>query len=373
MGESDSIHAATFYIGAPENTWQNNVAGGSEVYGYLFETNSQAIVTLFDGNVAHSNIEAGIGANGYAPSSASTLSSTRSFRNAGKGFQLNTASNLILEGGSLSDNRMSVEVRTSTDITVKDINVIGQSSIYKNMAVLVSGTPDLCSGYSTGPSVSGLGVYPDGTTLIVENVYFSGFTDSSGCQPSAGDTAAITIMLSALGGGHSFSSTVNIVSAIFEELSDPDDEIKMCLATSSGIYNVQIFDSAGSLNPDNSGAGTVISEDMICSSTLIDMPGSCAKYCVGTVSEGSGPSSSTNSTEAPPAVPPQETTCLSNGNFEGSDLTPWQALPVNAVQAELVPGIGDEGTAVLLNDRTHQSRGGIYQNIDSLCLEVDSW
>ena len=402
--ETDSTEVATFYIASPGNSWIGNVAAGSENFGFHFRLKQAATgdyagdyptlvpyrigIVEFESNVVHSSFFMGIKTFpvGYNPISPQTFSNTRVFRNRGQGIWIVGSRNLILDGGVVADNRYGIESYKSDSITIRNFEIIGQTDLYRSLSATVAGTPKICTGFSNGPSVAGIRVHPNKRMytpgVTIENTYFSGFTTASGCEPSKDDTAALAFVHTDWTMTASFTTTVTLTDLSFEDGSTSANEVKLCTVEAAGVYDIIIADTNGSLNPSGTEPGTIISLDVTCDgTTTLEMPGSCAKYCVGGTAPGGLALSSTGTgalVRDPSAIPDEvaNSLCIENGSFETSssnDISPWYAAPHQKATGITALGYGGTGLSGLAKDRTHQARGGLYQVFRTNCLTANEW
>jgi hypothetical protein len=193
--ESDNF-VSTFWITNPLNSYQGNVAAGSEMIGYWFEplkrgqlkdlfphlTPDKDPLTLFQGNVAHSNDHRGIQTypTGYEPRTkgSAIFDGIKSYRNAGAGLFFHISRNIIVRDAIIADNKeIGIDIDRADAIQIIDTLIVGESISY---------------GYSVDNQDSGSvchfdGVYgidlhtwknnPDEEGITLQRVRFRGYSD----------------------------------------------------------------------------------------------------------------------------------------------------------------------------------------------------
>jgi G8 domain len=193
-GDETDGEPATFWITNPTNSWIGNVAAGSEHSGYWFEpklrgTRASAFPGLdpqtapliaFQDNVAHSNMAGrlvsfieglsqskrvciaesesklifrillnGQGAirmyvPGYFPTSLTSFSGLKIYRNDAVGMFIHRCENILLENSLFADNNIGVDHDRSEGIVMRNLKVIGQSPLYEALMARQPGVKPVC-------------------------------------------------------------------------------------------------------------------------------------------------------------------------------------------------------------------------------------
>jgi len=382
---TDQTSCATFYIGHPGSTFTGNVAAGSEREGFSFVPH-ESDVFEFTGNVAHSNSLHGVKSQ-FKPLAVNTWTNTKVYRNLGMGIFFHQSRNIVLDGGIIADNRVGIDIWTADGITVSNMQVIGHSEGFRNIAEAVPSTVMHCSTAAASP-VYGVRIHPNswsefGDATKINNVIFSDFVATTGCNPSS---AAIVFNTNNISPS-TYTATTEVIGSTFDISSTPGDEISLCDVFTEELFDVVVIDD-GSLNPVNDVAGIVVTNN----STVPDMGacapmvGSCAQYCIPLESAGVGvpatngavpvepepepepetPGSGATPVNAPPSSN-TPTTCIQNGGFD-DDLDHWKT---SLAELAMVPGTS--GYGVKATKRKHQMRAGASQEIDTSCLTQGYW
>lgn len=288
---------AVFLIKNPDNTYEGNIAAGSQDSGYYFETDATVIgdstgaytanpstipVKSFTNNAAHSNMGEGLKfiSTGYNPTTASVISNFRAYRNRGSGVALQNTKNINLENVIVADNSIGINIILSESIKVSNARVEGYSESFKDKAD-AQGLARFCWGQS-GP-LYGVSIHPNtqnvhGVGATLEDVTFSRFRDDLGCIGSAG------IVIGDDAEDKTFSATTNFVRVgLAEDADENDNLISACAATNAVIHDVKINDD-GSLNPDGTGPGYIVSDNAVMTSIAgicAPIEGTCLQYCYG--------------------------------------------------------------------------------------------
>lgn len=133
--ETDDL-ASTFWISNPNNSFKNNVVGGSHSQAYWFETQTtetvSAPVTLFEGNEAHSSSFRVFTTYkpGWQPNQPTTIKNLKLFRNSGLGAFLHNTKNLVFDGGLFADNGLaSISIVRGDDIVFKNADFYGHTGL----------------------------------------------------------------------------------------------------------------------------------------------------------------------------------------------------------------------------------------------------
>jgi len=305
-GASDGT-PATFYITNSANSFQGNVAAGSRSSGYWFEMNTavtgeslndaDATITslnpslnalsLFEGNIAHSNTQHGIKIypTGFNSAQSNFLTNTKSYRNKLFGIYLYNGNNISVHGGVFADNLIGIDVNLSDNVVVKDLSIHGYSPEFRASAAKSGTTNVHCVHKSSG--LTGLRLHPNlrstsGSGTSVDSVTFDDFSNSMGCWYNN----AIVMNKIPISATQTANSTFhNIKLGTNLEF---DQIFSTCDLGNAGLVDVSIADS-GSLNPlpTVSSPGVIVSDVSGMTTPYAQcnpMPGtSCAQYCSGSV------------------------------------------------------------------------------------------
>jgi len=381
-GQTDNF-ASTFHIAHPSNTFVGNHAAGSESNGIWFNLpllQSTLDISTFENNTLHSN-KVGIKTYPFGLLSAKTTKWTniKSYR-SDTGISFLKSANIILDDAVLADNRISVDIWQADDISVLNSKITGYSSSFMGAVAGVKDTEVHCKSETSTP-ITGIRLHHNalnedsgGTTLT--NIAFSGFAPDSGCNP-ASTGLSMNVLAPVIS---SYSTSTTFSELTFDGLPpQPKNQVSLCATHFKNVMNVYMVDADGSLNPDGSGAGLIVSSDpsMTNSGTCFVLQGSCAKYCtdvdmsllgVKTDSPTTTPPTIENLDNTPTLSPVsfEPGLCLLNGNFENSERN-WYVLAANMAVVQ------DGSKAMKIFNRRHQSRGGIWQDINTTCLVLDQW
>jgi len=382
---------ATFSIGHPTNTFTGNVAAGSERIGFDFLQHESDVVSFTD-NVSHSNSFIGVRSI-LRPLTVNTWTNIKVYRNLAIGILFHQSQNILLDGGMIADNRIGIDVWTADSITISGMKVIGSSEPFRKIAEVVPSTEIHCSSAAASP-VYGVRIHPnawitdvEGGGTKIENVSFSDFTESTGCNPLSTAIVFNTLSVSP----STYTTNTQVIGLTFDTSSTSTDEISLCDAFTAELYDIYVTDD-GSLNPYNDEPGIVISNNSTVTDpgSCLPMVGSCAQYCIpsggsgvatvpgsepanagaGATTPGSAPANAGAGATVPgsePTVTPSD--CILNGDMS-DNFEHWQASMSNL---ELVIGAGDSGYALEASGRTHQMRAGPSQKINPTCLTEGYW
>jgi hypothetical protein len=185
---------ATFWITNPRNTYEGNVAAGSEKIGFWFEPLKRGVLkdnfphlmpdkdplTKFEGNVAHSNGFKGITTypTGYEPREMgdAVFDNIKSYRNNGPGIFFHITRNIIVQNSLIADNKeIGIDIDRADAIKIINTEIVGQSNSY-GAIVKTQDAKEVCN----FGSVFGIDLHTwknnaDETGITVQNVRFSGF------------------------------------------------------------------------------------------------------------------------------------------------------------------------------------------------------
>eukprot|EP00591_Stephanopyxis_turris_P010685 CAMPEP_0195530994 /NCGR_PEP_ID=MMETSP0794_2-20130614/34107_1 /TAXON_ID=515487 /ORGANISM="Stephanopyxis turris, Strain CCMP 815" /LENGTH=1734 /DNA_ID=CAMNT_0040662623 /DNA_START=145 /DNA_END=5349 /DNA_ORIENTATION=- len=292
---SSDLFPATFYSASPPNTWESNVAAGSDNAGFWFEllehvagpsealhpdTNpSHLAIGSFSNNVIHSNNAHGLTfyPNGYYPDTTVTISNTRAYRNVEDGVLLQNVHKISVDSGLFADNRIQVEIeKGSEDISVKNAKLIGLSNTFK--AQVNSNVMSHCPAYR---GILGLQFHSftkdrGSKGFALENLSFANFdSDASGCEGSM----AVAID-DETRGGH-FDAYTSLKSITYP--TDAPKAVNLCNLDTNGVKDVMIEDLTGDSDPTGSNTpGFIVSNDAQVVALLTgctEIVGACAQYC----------------------------------------------------------------------------------------------
>jgi hypothetical protein len=97
----------------------------------------KAPLTLFQGNIAHSNNKHGVKTypgDGYKPEGdPADFIDTKSYRNAGNGFFIHNSENIKIQGGLFADNRVQVNIDRSPTCAIDGARIVGYSDEYRTI------------------------------------------------------------------------------------------------------------------------------------------------------------------------------------------------------------------------------------------------
>ena len=380
-GEKD-YESSTFYITNPGNSFTGNCAAGSQKNGFWFdvdESKSGLDFAVFEDNISHSNSAIGFKTYpvGLKPNSVASWVNTKAYRNVIHGIIFHLSRNIKLDGGIVSDNRIGIDVWQADNISISNVVVKGYSSAFKAIAEGVAGTEKRCSGPDS-PPLSGIRLHPNalseghGGTTITDTV-FSGFVESTGCNPSSTAISFNAINFA----DPSYTTTTDISGITFELSGTSQDEISLCAAHNANMLDIYVNDLDGSLNPNGIGeSGLIVSNTvaMTSSGSCSSLPGSCAQYCTGVdMEELLGAETASPTASMSPTTSPMPSSsfdsCLINGNFE-NNLDNWSPI---ASALSIIDGYGASSNALKAYSRSHQGRGGPWQDISTACLVENQW
>lgn len=210
--ESDAV-PATFWLHSPANTVEDNVAAGSQGYGFFFETDSfdPTPWTSFRGNVAHSNQESGFWQDiRPRPEPESVYEDLTAYKNRRYGFWHRSYGNSRIVGARMADNQAGFyfasegfQFYLGDYFTGENPTGISTTLLQESLVVgetLNTGTPTTCEELAVGRSLPQIGPnhpssllpawhaltgveYYDGL-IGVENTVFAEFRDKSVPTPN---------------------------------------------------------------------------------------------------------------------------------------------------------------------------------------------
>lgn len=377
--DSSLTEFATFYIGHPSNKFTGNVAAGSQRNGFYVHSREEDMLSFID-NVAHSNSQYGIKSL-YKPLNINTWSNTKVYRNMDKGILFRESRNILFDGGVIADNRIGIDIWGTNGITISGIKIMGFSEAFKNIAEVVPSTWTHCPDVAPMP-IYGIRLHVNGMSTInsegtkIENATFSGFVESTGCNPSS----SAMIFNSLASNPSAYTTTTKVSQTSFDETSTSRDVITLCETFTEGLFDVYVTDD-GSLNPLGDESGLVISNNstLDIAGSCTPMHGSCAQYCLlKTSGENSAPAAgppvqtpsvSTNSSGLDSSVNKTSVGCITNGDFENG-IDGWEAS--HSSPLVIVEGI-DGTNALKAAGRAHQVRGGPSQEFSPDCFTDGDW
>jgi len=370
---TSETRSATFYIGHPANNFIGNVAAGSEHTGFFLQKHESDMISFSD-NVSHSNKQYGLRSE-YIPLNVNTWNNTKVYRNQLHGILFLKSRNIFLNGGVIADNARGIDIWTSDGITISGMKVMGFSESFKSIAEVVPGTIIHCHAV-TGPLVIGVRVHPNAMSMVntvgtkIDNVTFSGFDESTGCNPSSTAITFNSLTLST----KIYTTTVEVSRTTFDVTTGTSrNEISLCDTFTERLFDVYVMDD-GSLNPSGVQSGIVVSNNSSLPSlgTCSPMSGSCAQYCIPDTTDVDPADPLNPADPLDPADPEDplnpDAQCITNGDFtNGSDS--WKALNSNTMS--LTEGF--DGSGLKVNGRVHQVRAGPAQEFDPSCLTYGQW
>lgn len=227
-GEETDDRPSTFWMTNPTNSWEGNVAAGSQDNGFWLELRSsvrgpeadlypdfnprKAPLTLFKDNVAHSNrnvsyslhsgiiklmtsststltlysslhFQKGIRTypQGFEPPGEAMFVGCRSYRNEEDGVFFHNSKDLSVIGGVYADNREQLDFDRAEYITLRDAEVIGVSPEFRKL-LQTQNVGRVCR-YDkvVGVQLHTFTRHSRGIGASLQNVRFSGFVDT-GCD-----------------------------------------------------------------------------------------------------------------------------------------------------------------------------------------------
>jgi hypothetical protein len=262
--ETDDV-PSSYWITNPENTFIGNVAAGSEHSGFWFEMSfsvrgpsaemsmydgynpREKPLTLFQGNIAHSNNEHGIktypGAGYFPTGDAAVFKDCQSFRNAGNGVFIHNSGNIKIEGGLFADNRVQVDLDRSPSCTVDGAGIVGYSNEFRQIRETTRSRGHCPSDWP----IRGIelhsywagGTKNNGSSVV--NTSFEGFGDT-GC------TNSVAILVDEENKGY-FDVRTEVQNLTFDAASKP---LSNCVNSQygtqiSGLDNFVLRDNDGSI------------------------------------------------------------------------------------------------------------------------------
>lgn len=288
---------STFWITNPQNSFENNVAAGSEGSGYWFELKtrvrgpssalhpgvnpSKLPLLSFVGNVAHSNgsgLKTYPGA-GYNPEEEAAFVDSKMYRNRFNGMFFHNSGFFLVQGGTFSDNQVGVNVDRAHSLRIIGSKFIG---ITPSFAALLSSSGKVghCSNtmmMNTPNPVIGVELHSqrnggtEVTGVVLEDVSFAHFGEDQ-CP----GTSALSV--DARENFGYFDPRHSVKGLIFD---DDSSKINLCKAVANGI-NVAIEDKDASIS---SSAGYIVSNNSnmtTFSSCMAVSDVSCASICTNT-------------------------------------------------------------------------------------------
>lgn len=301
LSESD-MFPATYWMSNPQNFFLGNVAAGGEDTGFWYEflstvrgtstkldptydiNPSEDLFGYHRKNAMHSYHGDGfkLYPNGYFPHERAIFEEVLSFRNVGDGILLHNSANLGLDGCIVADNRVQVEIdKQADDVTLTNSLIIGYSPLYQ-LEVEAARRKSHCPAYRplVGVQLHSFLRYRDSKGYLLSNVTFEDFGEEIGC---VGSTAIE--MDPQVRDGH-FDAYSSFENLTFQEGAPMGEKFNMCSLEANPLFLHDLFikDATGDLNPTGSGEpGYVVSNSTLMksfNSNCMDMPGSCAMYCL---------------------------------------------------------------------------------------------
>jgi len=311
-GRETDNEPSTFWATSATNSWEGNVAAGSEGSGFWFElrlrvrgpSKSFAPSDLmpfrgklisFRDNVAHSNRDHGIRTypNGWVPDEQAIFFNSRSYRNYQAGVFIHNSRDMAVLGGVFADNRRSIDFDRAEKMELRNVDIIGYSDEYKKI-VQTEQFKDT-TGKRCPPHVKLVGIdmhtftRKDHTAPWIDfgaqisNVSLSGFVDT-GCENGKG--------------AYALNFEEQVESKMFDyfvtlqniQIENKANWIDFCSAEKEGVTDIFVIDSDSSLKPSSvsfEGTSSLISrtEEMsafIDKSKCTDVDEHCYSYCPDT-------------------------------------------------------------------------------------------
>jgi hypothetical protein len=368
-GTSDN-QAATFFISNPSNSWIDNVAGGSNAYGFWFQlqvTTMKNPVTEFSGNTIHSSYLVGLKTfpQGLTPISPTTWTNSTIYRNRGHGIFLHNTKDVTLDGFLLADNKLSIDLYMADKIFITNSVIRGYTEDFeRNVKSDPSKSMKHCwpkPDPSRFSPITGIRMHSNAKTVgygtnVIANVTFSDFNPETGCNPSSAAISTNTDVRE-----NKYTGLLALGSLTFESGTESANMISLCDAKANGVTDISIPDSAGSINPTDNTPGYIVTDTG--NTECVLMANTCARYCTDANAggdlqnalaggSGSGSGSSDGITSAGGL-------CLSDK---------WVKFRANVFD----PTTGPNGeAAIIAGDRVHQQLGGLKQDFASSCLTKD--
>jgi len=391
-GADENVSPATFYISHPTNTWIGNSAAGSQGYGFWFRfklesrdtLNSwEAPLTAFEDNKSHSNMIFGLRVSpfGYNPLVTAILANSTIYKNRGQGIFIHNTGNVVIDGGYFADNNIAIDVMADNNVTIQNITIVGFSPEYKRLSSRQpKTTPTFCN---VGFGFTGIRLHireftPSLGLATLSNIVFSDFDRT--CNPAV---YAIAINPDK-SRGDAFNTQVSMRQLSYVGFTDVSNKINFCAADSQDILDVTLRDADGSLNPDDSFPGFIVSDEWsLTGGNCILLVDSCAHFCESIIEgdpELDADSKSQDTPDSSDSGSPDNnsglsneggsTDCVTNPAFE-LDIAPWRKVQAN--EMVLVAGFNETGHAMKVSNRVSAAAGGVWQDIKADCMTTDAW
>jgi len=201
--ESDDS-PSSYWITNPTNYYEGNVAAGADGSGFWFELLARGSrvkskvfnssgrhprtepLLLFSDNIAHSNTNTGLRTyphRGYSPDETAEFLRFSSFRNSRDGIFINISRNLNFVDSFLADNLKGIRVQHSDEIMLKDSDIIGVTSDFRELMRTQNIDPPCHRENIMAMHLETASRRKTGRSLTIQNVRVSGF-DNTGCDES---------------------------------------------------------------------------------------------------------------------------------------------------------------------------------------------
>ena len=232
-GETDN-QASVFYITNPQNSYSSNVAAGCKGHDFWFDltsTLSKLNIPAFSDNIAHSAL---IGFKtfpwGLQPTNTNTWVNTKAYKNRAQGIFFHNSENIIVQGGSVADNKIGIEINEADKIIVRNVKIEGFTSDYKALVDLESRSSH-CASTLTDNTIYGIRLHANGMVSgmpgsTIENVDFSYFGSSTGCSSAS---SAVTF-----NSGYttaSYTTSVTMTGLTFDVGASTHEQVSLCVYT----------------------------------------------------------------------------------------------------------------------------------------------
>lgn len=279
---NDHEEVSTFWVTNPQNDYIGNVAAGSEMQGFWFDTKDDVQgpssmlaenadvhpfytpLGSFVDNRAHSNGENGVALypKGWEPSEVSIFESIVAYKNRRAGVLIHGNLNVIVRDAIMADNNFCARYffNPPGSNLLTNSTCIGKSQDVRNR------DGNACHPKNEWLSIEGVRfAYNEleGGAMVLANVHFQGFDDIGPCQ--TGEWAAQALYAhgfpnhAVLGSHTSMDVTPRMTGLTFESVTNRFD-IPPVLAD-TGVENIYVEDIDGTIGPDGRGPGFFVQDN----------------------------------------------------------------------------------------------------------------